>query len=136
MHGKQRVARGGAMGRHGEAGPLDFLAVRAGEDGADFVGRLLCSRDQHAQVQIGVAELVVEGGRGLDAVDVGRRRHGFQPHVAEDAAQGPIVVGIDCGVLGELADAHGQAVLRTGLEDSGDIVGELGEPTIVASQRR
>jgi hypothetical protein len=65
------------MGRHSQTGPLGFLAIRAGEDGVKFVWRLLRSRHQHTHVQIGVAELVVEGGGGLDAVDVSGRRHGF-----------------------------------------------------------
>jgi hypothetical protein len=45
----------------------------------------------HAQVQIGVAVLRVERGRGFDAINVRDRRHGFQPYVAVDAAQGPVV---------------------------------------------
>src|ERR1039458_201519 len=59
----------------------------AGQNGAQLVGRLLGSRDQDAHVQVGVAELRVEGGGGLDAIDVGGGRHGLEPHVAVDAAQ-------------------------------------------------
>jgi len=79
--------------------------------------------------------LRVEGGRGLDAVDVGGRRHGLQPHVAVDAAQRPIVVGVERDVFGDLADAYGKAVFGAGFQGTRNVVGELREPAIVAPQR-
>jgi hypothetical protein len=61
VQGEQSVARGRAMRRHRQAGPLDFLSARTSENQAQFVGGLLSPGDEQAHVQIGVAELVVEG---------------------------------------------------------------------------